>query len=381
MVYYYHIFAYQSRNTQRQAIRYGNGEKNMVEVKIQSLNKRYTKNSEPVLKDLSLTVNAGERFFLLGPSGCGKSTLLRIIAGLLAPDSGKIFFNGSDVTGLAPEKRRSPMVFQNYALWPAMTVEQNVLFALEALKLPAKERRERAAQALAAVQMETFASRHPGELSGGQQQRVALARCLASAPGLILLDEPLSNLDSNLREEMRRELLNICKDRNLTSIYVTHDRREALGMADRIALLKDGEIAALGTPEDIYRRPRTRFAAGFMGDANFISGKVSASGKVVTEFGELETDDTGFAVSTGAAATLCLRPESIITGEGVAFCPNRFTLTVASARFEGERTALEFTCGLRASDTTGATFTPGMTIEAGCKASALSFITDGNGGE
>lgn len=349
----------------------------MIEVKIDALNKRYTRNSEPVLRNLTLTINAGEKFFLLGPSGCGKSTLLRIIAGLLKPDSGRIFFNGSDVTDLPPEKRKSPMVFQNYALWPNMTVEENVLFALEPLKLPAKERRIMAEKALAAVRMTDFASRHPGELSGGQQQRVALARCLASAPGLILLDEPLSNLDSNLREEMRRELLNICSERSLTSIYVTHDRREALGMADRIALLKDGTIAALGSPEEIYRRPRTRFTAGFMGDANFIQGTSLSQNRVMTEWGELTVDDPDFPTVPGGKVTLCCRPESIITGEGTAFCPNRFKLTVAGVRFEGERTALDFTCGLRGVDTTGAAFVPGMEIEAGCKAQALSFIADG----
>lgn len=348
----------------------------MVKVEIRDISKRYTKGGDPVLKQLNLTVEAGEKFFLLGPSGCGKSTLLRIIAGLLTPDSGCILFNGTDVTSLPPEKRNSPMVFQNYALWPTMTVEQNVLFALEAQKISAAERRKRAAAALEAVQMQHFAARRPGELSGGQQQRVALARCLASAPGLILLDEPLSNLDSNLREEMRRELLNICKERSLTSIYVTHDRREALGMADRIALLRNGRIAALGTPEEMYRRPQTRFAAEFMGDANFISGTVTSSG-VLTDRGELFAD--GIKTPAGSEITLCCRPENILTGARAAECANHFRLTVSAVRFEGERTTLDFACGLRAFDTTGASFSPGMTIDAGCSSAALIPLQQDDG--
>ena len=266
------------------------------------------------------------------------------------------------------------MVFQNYALWPTMTVEQNVLFAIEPLKLPKQERHIRAMAALEAVRMASFANRRPGDLSGGQQQRVALARCLASAPGLLLLDEPLSNLDSNLREEMRRELLNICKERSLTSIYVTHDRREALGMADRIALLRNGRIAALGTPEEMYRRPRTRFAAEFMGDANFLEGEVTGTNKVLTPWGELVVESG--SIRPGGKVTLCCRPESILTGARAAECANRFRLTVAAVRFEGERTTLDFTCGLRAFDTTGAAFVPGMTVDAGCAASALSPLQD-----
>ncbi len=349
----------------------------MVDVRIENISKSYGRRQVPVLLPLNLKIAAGEKFFLLGPSGCGKTTLLRIIAGLLKPDSGRIFFNDTDVTDLPPEKRRSPMVFQNYALWPNMTVAENVAFALESLKLPRAERDARLREALDATRMTALADRRPGELSGGQQQRVALARCLAGAPGMILLDEPLSNLDGNLRDEMRRELLGICSRRGLTAIYVTHDRREALGMADRIALLRNGAVAALGEPEAMYRRPETRFAAEFMGEANFLSARMTADGRAETALGALTPDRTGNRLPPpGKKVTLCCRPERIRLGRAAEECENRFPLHITAARFEGERTVLETAEKIRCFDDSFSGIRAGETVAAGCGREDLIPVRD-----
>ena len=280
----------------------------MTEITLSGVGKSYTP-GKPVLQPLDLTIRAGEIFFLLGPSGCGKSTLLRLIAGFLAPDSGTISFDGRDVTGLAPEKRQAPMVFQNYALWPHWSVLENVTFGLRAQGLGRREAEQRAQEALEAVRMTDFADRKVPALSGGQQQRVALARALAVAPGLILLDEPLSNLDARLRDQMRGELREIFRARGLTAVYVTHDRREALSMADRIAVLHEGRLEQIGTPHELYTRPASHFVAAFLGETNFLAGTVAAPGQVKTALGV-------FAVPTGERAAgssveLMLRPELI----------------------------------------------------------------------
>ena len=273
-----------------------------MKISVQNLSKSYTR-GKLVLKPLELEIASGELFFLLGPSGCGKSTLLRLIAGFLKPDSGRIFFDDRDVTDLPPEKRNAPMVFQNYALWPHLSVFDNVAFGLKAQKVRSSEVRERAMAALETVRMADFADRKTPQLSGGQQQRVALARALAVAPELILLDEPLSNLDAKLRDEMRDELREICRSRKLTAIYVTHDRREALSMADRMAVLNTGVIAQLGTPAGLYRAPDNRFTAAFLGDINFIAGKVLQSGVVETSLGVFSNINTGNAAAGTAIDT------------------------------------------------------------------------------
>ena len=229
----------------------------------------------PVLDHLDLEINSGELFFLLGPSGCGKSTLLRILSGLTAADSGSISFDGVEIQNLPPEKRQAAMVFQNYALWPHMTVFENVAFGLKIRNLPKKEVEARAMEALEMVHLADFAKRKATQLSGGQQQRVALARALAVNPPLLLLDEPLSNLDARLRDAMREEISNICSKRGFTALYVTHDRQEALSMADRMAVMKDGKIRQLGTPRELYEHPADRFTAEFLGDINFLSGTVN----------------------------------------------------------------------------------------------------------
>ena len=280
-----------------------------MRIKIENISKSYTRGNL-VLKPLNLEIASGELFFLLGPSGCGKSTLLRLIAGFIAPDSGRIWFDDRDVTDLPPEKRNAPMVFQNYALWPHLSVYENVAFGLKAQGLTAKEVRERAMEALQTVRMTEFAERKTPALSGGQQQRVALARALAVAPELILLDEPLSNLDAKLRDEMRDELREICRSRKLTAVYVTHDRREALSMADKMAVLNNGVIAQMGTPAELYRTPDNRFTASFLGDINFIRGKVLQTGTVETDLGVFCNVATGNA-AVNAEVELAIRPEVI----------------------------------------------------------------------
>jgi iron(III) transport system ATP-binding protein len=236
--------------------------------------------------NVSLSIPAGELFFLLGPSGCGKTTLLRMIAGFIDPTKGTIGFveNGSsrDVTHTPPNQRNTGMVFQSYALWPHMTVADNVAFGLSVRKVSKAETQSRVMEALKAVQMDQYASRKPTQLSGGQQQRVALARALVIRPSVLLLDEPLSNLDAKLRNDLRSEIRRICKQSGLTTIYVTHDQKEALSMADRIAIMRSGKIVQIGTPGEMYRRPANKFVAEFLGETNLVEAKVvSATPEVI----------------------------------------------------------------------------------------------------
>jgi len=216
------------------------------------------------LADITLDIAAGELFFLLGPSGCGKSTLLRIIAGLLDPTNGQIFFNDRDVTTLPTQDRNAVMCFQSYALWPHMSVRDNVRFGLEVRGMSRAEQDARVNEVLAMVRLTDQADRKPNQLSGGQQQRVALARALAVKPACLLLDEPLSNLDAKLRLEMRSEIRRICKEGGFTTLYVTHDQREALSVADRIAILNAGRLEQVGTASEVFHRPSSEFVADFM---------------------------------------------------------------------------------------------------------------------
>ena len=277
------------------------------------------------LDGVSLRVEAGELFFLLGGSGCGKTTLLRCIAGLEEPTSGQIFFDGEDVTVLPTHKREAAMVFQSYALWPHMTVGQNIGFGLEERKVARHEIAERVKEVLEMVRMPGFEDRGIDQMSGGQQQRVSLARALVVKPKCLLLDEPLSNLDAQLRLEMRSEIRRIVKENGLTGVYVTHDQAEALSMADRLAVMNSGKIQQVGTPEQIYRNPRTSYVASFIGETNLLAGKVNevvGGGvvSVVTDAGELRgriTDDEWVPVA-GEQAHASIRPEavSISVGKG-----------------------------------------------------------------
>ena len=225
------------------------------------------------LNGISLHIDAGELFFLLGASGCGKTTLLRCIAGLETPTSGSVFFGDRDVTQMPPHKREAAMVFQSYALWPHLTVGQNIAFGLEERRVPKPEIKKRVQEALEMVQLNGFGDRSIDQMSGGQQQRVSLARALIVRPKCLLLDEPLSNLDAQLRVEMRREIRRIVKDNGLTAIYVTHDQEEALAMADRMAILNNGAIGQVGTPEEIYRTPLSAYVANFIGETNLLEGE------------------------------------------------------------------------------------------------------------
>lgn len=268
------------------------------------------------LDGISVRIEPGELFFLLGASGCGKTTLLRCIAGLETPTSGTIRFGERDVTQLPPHKREAAMVFQSYALWPHLTVGQNIAFGLEERKVPKPEILRRVEEALEMVQLPGYGARSIDQMSGGQQQRVSLARALVVKPKCLLLDEPLSNLDAQLRVEMRREIRRIVKENGLTAIYVTHDQEEALAMADRMAVLTRGRIGQVGPPEEIYRRPRSVHVANFIGETNIMEGKVlsCADGlcEVATAAGTFSGRLTApeWSPSAGDDAKLSIRPEA-----------------------------------------------------------------------
>jgi putative spermidine/putrescine transport system ATP-binding protein len=235
---------------------------------------------EPAVDRLDLEIGRGEFVALLGPSGCGKTTTLRMIAGLIEPTAGRILLDGADLTGKPVHRRNIGMVFQNYALFPHMSVADNVAFGLEMRGIAAAEVRARVAEALALVRLSGLEARRPKSLSGGQQQRVALARALVIRPDLLLLDEPLSNLDAKLREEMRGEIREIQRRLGITTVFVTHDQTEALALADRIAVMERGRLAQLGTPEEIYENPATPFVAGFVGRINALVAAAGGDGRL-----------------------------------------------------------------------------------------------------
>ncbi len=264
-----------------------------VPIKIENIVKSF--GTVKALSGVSADICPGELFFLLGPSGCGKTTLLRHIAGFYTPDSGAIYIDGQDVTAVPPHKRDTGMVFQSYALWPHMTIAENVAFGLKMRNVPKDEIRRRVNEALCTVKMEDKADRKPNQLSGGQQQRVALARALVVKPRCLLLDEPLSNLDAKLRLEMRMEIRRICKDAGLTAVYVTHDQKEALSIADRLAIMRSGVIEQTGTPLEVFRHPVNSFAASFIGETNFLAPSF---------FGQAYTPPNGTKM-------LSVRPETI----------------------------------------------------------------------
>jgi iron(III) transport system ATP-binding protein len=282
----------------------------MISISIENLTKKFGANV--ALDSLTFRIEPGELFFLLGPSGCGKTTLLRNIAGFYVPDAGRILFNDDDVTRLPPHQRNTGMMFQSYALWPHLNVSQNVAFGLIERKVAKPEIERRVREALASVHMDAYAERKIGQLSGGQQQRVALARALVIRPRCLLLDEPLSNLDAKLRLEMRTEIRRVCKEFGLTAIYVTHDQKEALSISDRMAILEGGHIAQIGSPTEVYRRPTSRVVADFIGETNFIPGKITTATTVETAIGTFEgvVAETDWTPAPGESVTLSIRPEA-----------------------------------------------------------------------
>ena len=296
--------------------------------------------------DVNLEVNTGELVTILGPSGCGKTTTLRMIAGFEYPTSGSILIGDKDVAKIPPNKRGLSMVFQSYALFPHLTIYENVAYGLRVQKLPAKEIRERTERALDLMQLTTMAKRYPSQVSGGQQQRIALARAIVIEPSVLLFDEPLSNLDAKLREYMRDELRKLQKRLGITSLYVTHDQSEAMAISDRVVIMKEGRIRQVGTPREIYAFPQSRFVADFMGKANFLevevlgtngeSARIDIGGKtfIVPRAGRVRPNS--------GSALLVVRPEALrlislanVENEiPLKGCVDRFTYFGNIARYE-----------------------------------------------
>ena len=292
--------------------------------------------------DLSLSVREGEFFTLVGPSGCGKTTTLRLIAGFEAPTEGVVRFGGRDVAGVPPEDRDVGVVFQSYALFPHMTVGENVAYGLNFADAPGgASDDERVADLLELVDLPDTQDRDPDSLSGGQQQRVAMARALAPGPDVLLLDEPMSALDAQLRERLRVQVREIQRELDITTVYVTHDQEEALAISDRVAVMRDGRAEQVGEPRDIYRRPASRFVAEFVGDNNVFDGEVTGvdDGTATVRVGETTLtvglgDAAPEGITVGDRVVLCVRPEALTVGGET----NRLTATVESAEFLGETT-------------------------------------------
>lgn len=293
---------------------------------------------------VTLRVENGELFFLLGPSGSGKSTLLGLIAGLEPPSAGSIRFDDRDVTALPTERRNAVLCFQSYALWPHKSVRENVGFGPKIAGLSRDAIDRRVDEVLALVRMTEYAARKPSQLSGGQQQRVALARALAANPACLLLDEPLSNLDAQLRHEMRTEIRRICKATGVTTVYVTHDQKEALATADRIAVMNQGRVMQVGTPRELYDRPKSPFIAAFIGHTNLMPARVlSREGDVVrlaTPLGELEASARDSPRTLADDVAVSIRPDRLRVGRGEvsggASAVNRFRAEALESQFLGE---------------------------------------------
>lgn len=325
----------------------------MVPIFLRQLRKTF--GSTVAVDSVDIDIEPGQLFFLLGPSGCGKTTLLRMIAGFTDPTSGTIRFGDRDVTHVPPHKRNAGMVFQGYALWPHMSVRQNVAFGLEVRKVPADERKRRVDRALASVQLGKLADRKPNQLSGGQQQRVALARALVIEPTVLLLDEPLSNLDAKLRLEMRTEITRVCGEAGITAIYVTHDQKEALSMADAVAVMRDGNAVQVGPPRLLYQRPANRFVADFLGETNFISAEIKdRDGDAVlldSALGPLRSTAYPEDLPSTGNVTCSIRPETIhidVQSKADALAserPNRFPIQHDSTVFLGEMAQHRLTAG------------------------------------
>ncbi|WP_225334713.1 ABC transporter ATP-binding protein [Halomicrobium urmianum] len=347
------------------------------------------------LRDVSLSVENGEFFTLVGPSGCGKTTTLRAVAGLESPDAGRVRIGGRDVTGRPPEERDVGVVFQNYALFPHMSVRENVAYGLRFADPPGgATTEERVTELLELVDMAALADRDPEQLSGGQQQRVALARALAPGPDVLLLDEPLSALDAQLRQRLRVRIRDIQRDLGITTIYVTHDQAEALAISDRVAVLQDGRVEQVATPETVYREPASRFVAEFVGDNNVLDGVATGDGRVRVDGvsaseasgGSSDSSDgvdlplpSGADVEPGDGVTVAVRPEDLAVGgmhDGAATADGAtLTATVRTAEFLGD--AYRVHCEWRGRDLivkTAATDPPAGAVELGVAADDVCVL-------
>ncbi|MCC6039311.1 MAG: ABC transporter ATP-binding protein [Thermofilum sp.] len=356
-----------------------------VEVRVENVSKVFRdRGVTQALRGVSLTVRKGELFSILGPSGCGKTTLLRILAGLLKPDEGRVFFDGVDVTDVPAYERPIGMVFQDLALFPHLTVYRNVSFSLEIAGWPSDriERRVREVLQLVRLPYEEFAHRKISQLSGGQQQRVAIARALAREPKLLLLDEPFSHLDYKIRIELIHELKRLQRETGVTTIYVTHDRNEAMLLSDRLAVMKDGVVQQVGTPEEVYRSPANAFVASFLGEVNIIPAK-AVNGLI--KLGDLEISLERLLPGLGnytGDVLLLLRPESISLtppgGDGAL----RFRVQLAEKVFLGPYTKLLFSgwgdIRLEALAPTreAALLEPGSVVDVYVEASEMRVYTD-----
>jgi iron(III) transport system ATP-binding protein len=337
--------------------------------------------STTAVDGLDLEIDEGEFVVLLGPSGCGKTTTLRMIAGFETPSAGEIRVDGRPVSSprrvVPPERRQMGMMFQSYAVWPHMTVRQNVAYGVKLKNLPKREVARAVEQALATVRMENYGERYPAELSGGQQQRVALARAVAVEPKILLMDEPLSNLDAKLREDMRRELRRLHGELGFTTVYVTHDQGEAMTLADRIVVLKDGRVQQVGSPADLYLRPANAFVAGFLGRANTVPGVAGPAGTMRVGGRELAGVSTK-AIAPGTDTVAIIRPVGVeVVPDGSVECADVFEGTVEDLLFLGE--SIEAVLHLPELDTNLlATFSPYLEIRTGmqvrCRLRGVVFV-------
>ncbi len=313
----------------------------MTQLELRNLTRRFGEFT--AVDGVNLSIESGEFFTLLGPSGCGKTTLLRMIAGFDSPEEGAIMLEGSDMLGVPPERRNLHTVFQSYALFPHLTVAQNIAFPLRMIGTAKTAIARRVDEALVQVSLAGFGRRFPNELSGGQRQRVALARALVNKPKMLLLDEPLAALDAKLRESMQFELMRLQREVGVTFVYVTHDQSEALALSHRIAVMKCGRVEQVGTPAEVYGAPRNRFVADFIGECNLLDAEVweIEQGKLALKLGEvLAYAAQGQPVSRGDTGVLALRPEQIAIARSIAPSAelNRFSGTVAELLYRGEVT-------------------------------------------
>jgi putative spermidine/putrescine transport system ATP-binding protein len=315
----------------------------MSYVEISKLNKSFGQNH--VVKDVNLTIEKGEFVTLLGPSGCGKTTVLRILAGFELPDSGDLKIDGFNMTNVATAKRGVGMVFQAYALFPNMTVADNVAFGLKVAGKSAVEIKSRVEEMLALIKLPQLGNRYPFQLSGGQQQRVALARALAIQPRILLLDEPLSALDAKIRVSLREEIRDVQRKLGITTVFVTHDQEEALSISDRVVVMNEGRVEQQGTPQDIYNKPTTRFVASFVGTLTLLQATIeNTMTNVATIDGQHIRTATALNGAAGEVVTLALRPESIVIGNGKRK-DNQLNVIVEDVNFLGSIIRVKTKCG------------------------------------